>query len=217
MKKNICDNMLGAMYRERPDCGPFLKRYGAYLADLISCTDYAAVGRIAACLLNAREKGLHIFFIGNGGSAATAAHFAQDLGEVGRKTGTKNFRTISLSDSTPFITALGNDYGYDRVFAGQLDNLFRKGDVLVAISASGNSRNIIEAVKLAKRRMGKTIGLCGFDGGALARLCDLSLTVATDKGEYGPVEDMHLIFNHMITSYLLMKETFSDKKKKRRQ
>jgi D-sedoheptulose 7-phosphate isomerase len=181
----------------------------------MSNADYTVIEKIIECLLQARDKDLHIFFIGNGGSAATAAHFAQDLGEVGRKTGAKNFRTICLNDSIPFITALGNDYGYERIFAGQLDNLFKKGDMLVAISASGNSPNILEAVRLAKARKGMTIGLTGFDGGELAKLCDLSLTIKTDKGEYGPVEDAHLILNHMITTYILMTDANSAKKKER--
>ena len=180
-----------------------LQKYTAYLNRLLARLDYQEIVGMTECLLDARERGSTIFFIGNGGSAATASHFAQDLGAVGRKSGTKAFRTLSLGDSATSLTALGNDHGYKRIFSVQLENLFREGDILVAISASGNSPNIIEAVRLANRLKGTTIGLVGFDGGRLAKLCDHLIWVRTPKGEYGPVEDIHLIIDHMITTHLM--------------
>lgn len=180
--------------------------YGEYIARLLSNLDLESVKNVVECFYKARERRSIIYFAGNGGSAATASHFAQDLGEVGRKTKGDLFRTISLTDNVSFITAMGNDYGYDKIFTGQMNNLFEKDDILVAISASGNSPNIVEAVRLAKQLGGTTVGLVGFDGGQLAELCDHVIHVETNKGEYGPVEDVHLIIDHMITSYIIQRE-----------
>jgi D-sedoheptulose 7-phosphate isomerase len=181
----------------------FLEDYARYVASLITRIDANAVSNIVKCFYSARERGATIFFAGNGGSAATASHFAQDLGEVGRKSGGHHFRSLSLTDNASFITAVGNDYGYDKIFTKQMQNLFQKGDILVAISASGNSSNILAAVELAKKLGGITIGLVGFDGGSLAKICDHVVHVVSGKGEYGPVEDMHMMIGHMIASCLM--------------
>lgn len=178
----------------------------AYLKYLTSCFDSIDCGEIEAfiqLLLEARESGSSVFFIGNGGSAATASHFANDL-SIGTRTGDdRPFRAISLTDNVAVMTALANDEGYDAMFIDQLKVQFRKGDSLVAISASGNSPNVIKAVEYAKARGATIVGLTGFDGGKLRPLSDISLHVATEKGEYGPVEDMHMIFDHLIGSYLI--------------
>ena len=199
-------NNLKAVFQEVDIPVNYLKNYCLYITDLLSKLDYAAINDVINCFCRARNDGSTIYFIGNGGSAATASHFSQDLGEIGRKAGKSHFRTLSLTDNVSFITAMGNDYGYDSIFTGQMSNLFKKSDVLVAISASGNSKNIVEAVKLAKELKGITIGLAGFDGGELARICDHVIHVKTSKGEYGPVEDIHLMIDHMITSYLTWKD-----------
>lgn len=137
-----------------------------------------------------------LFVIGNGGSAATASHFACDLGKNAVAPGVPRFKVIALTDSTPAITAYGNDNGYASVFAEQLTNLMEAGDVLLAISASGNSPNIIEAVTLARESGLKVIGLAGFDGGKLAALADLGLTIPGTT--YEQIEDAHMILTHMI-------------------
>lgn len=184
----------------------YFLNYGQYVARLLSSLDYDSINNVVECFIRARELRSTIYFAGNGGSAATASHFAQDLGEVGRKTKGKLFRTVSLTDNVSFITAMGNDYGYENIFTGQMSNLFGKDDVLVAISASGNSPNVVEAARLAKQLGGVTVGLVGFDGGKLSELCDHVIHVETNKGEYGPVEDIHLIIDHMITSHIILKE-----------
>lgn len=178
-----------------------LTRYARSLAILLKKVDYSAVTKIINCFIRARESRAAIYFIGNGGSAATASHFAQDLAEIGRKLGKKGFKAQSLTDRTPFMTAIANDYGYENVFSEQLLGFINKGDYLVAISASGNSLNIIKAVKYAKSIGAETIGLVGFDGGKLKEICDVIFHVKTKKGEYGLVEDMHLILDHMIANY----------------
>lgn len=183
----------------------YFEYYRKYLMQLMNSISIKAIVDVAECFLRARRRSSMIFFIGNGGSAATASHFAQDLAEAGRKAKTKSFKTLSLTDNIPFITAAGNDYGYDKIFVVQLLELFKAGDVLVAISASGNSLNVIEAVKYAKEKGGTTIGLVGFDGGELLKLCDHAIHVKSQIGKYGPVEDIHLILSHMITSFLMLK------------
>ena len=179
-----------------------LKDYALRIDKLISELDYEAIGDVVKCLCEARRRYSTIFFAGNGGSAATASHFAQDLAALGKKTGKRGFMAISLTDNLPAITASANDYGYDNIFTAQMRELFKKNDVLVAISASGVSPNVVKAAELAKRSGGITVCLVGFDGGRLAKMCDHCVHVRTGQGEYGPVEDIHMILDHMITAYL---------------
>lgn len=183
----------------------FFKDYSRYLFALLTSIDTKDLNKIMNVILEARRNNNTIFFVGNGGSAATASHFSQDLAEVGRKLNCKVFNSLSLTDNVAGITAAANDHGYDKIFSFQMQGIFRKGDVLVAISASGNSPNVLEAAKFAKERGGVVVGLVGFDGGKLATMSDYVLHVRTQKGEYGPVEDVHMIFDHVLTSYLYCK------------
>ena len=181
----------------------YARAYLDYLSSCFASVDCDAVGAFADLLLSARQTGNAIFFIGNGGSAATASHFANDI-SVGTRTGDdKPFRAISLTDNVAVMTALANDEGYEKMFVDQLKVHMRDGDALVAISASGNSPNVIAAVEYAKSRKATIIGLTGFDGGKLRELSDISLHVSTARGEYGPVEDLHMIFDHLIGSFLI--------------
>ncbi len=185
------------------DAAGYARAYLDYLASCFAAIDCAAIDAFIKLLLAARKSGHSVFFIGNGGSAATASHFANDI-SIGTRTGdTLPFRAVSLTDNVAVMTALANDEGYDRMFVDQLRVHMRDGDSLVAISASGNSPNLIEAVDYAKTRGATVVGLTGFDGGRLREKSDISLHVPTDKGEYGPVEDIHMIFDHLIGSYLI--------------
>lgn len=190
----------------KPD---YFRSYFSYLNEILTAVDTESIGNVIDCFLEARDNKRTIFFAGNGGSASTASHFAQDLGEVGRKTNKPGFRTLSLTDNISLLSAIGNDYGFENIFSIQLSELFSPGDVLVAISASGNSPNVVNAVEFAKKAGGKTIGLVGFDGGRMKDICDHVIHVKTDAGEYGPAEDAHMIMDHLITSYLIIK--LSDK------
>lgn len=187
------------------DAGSYFKSYNDYLHQLLQKMDTQALQALATGFLSARDNNNTIYFVGNGGSAATASHFAQDLATVGRKTGGKSFRTLSLTDNNSYITAIGNDLGYDQVFTEQMRHLFQSGDILVAISASGNSPNVLAAVELANKLGGTSFALTGFDGGKLATIANHVVLVATQKGEYGPVEDAHMIIDHVLTSYLQAK------------
>ena len=152
--------------------------------------------------LKARERNSTIFFIGNGGSAATASHFANDIA-IGTRTEGKHFRVISLCDNQAVITAIANDDGYEKVFSQQLKVLLKEQDLVISISASGNSPNLIHAINTAKNMNATTIGISAFDGGKMKEIVDFSLHVPTEKGEYGPAEDAHMVLDHLVGNYLI--------------
>jgi D-sedoheptulose 7-phosphate isomerase len=177
-------------------------RYVGEVCELLNNLDLDAVARFIEVLDEARRRGATVFFVGNGGSAATASHWANDLGVGTRVDGVVGFRAVSLTDNVVILTALANDHGYDEVFVRQLVDLFRPGDVLVAISVSGNSPNVVRAVEWANARGGATVGLIGFDGGKLRTACQLVIHVPGAKGNYGPPEDVHLVLDHLVTGHL---------------
>lgn len=184
------------------DAGEFADRYFSALKTVLDGIDRAAIARFAATILDARERGALILFIGNGGSAATASHFANDLA-VGTRSAGKPFRVCSLTDNVAVMTAIGNDYGYDEIFVKQLRALAQPGDVLVAISASGNSPNLIAAFEYAASAGLRTVALTSFDGGRMKAMADEALHVPTEPREYGLAEDAHLIINHVLGNYLM--------------
>lgn len=148
-------------------------------------------------LKNAWLNDKQIFVCGNGGSASTASHVGCDLNKGATVEGVRPLRVMGLADNVAHFTALGNDVSFEEIFVGQLRNHFREGDVLIGISASGNSPNCVKAFQYAKEKAGTTIGWLGFSGGKMKELSDSSIVL--DSHEYGPVEDGHLIINHMIT------------------
>jgi D-sedoheptulose 7-phosphate isomerase len=188
--------------KHQKSASAFSRGYLTYLAELCGRLSEQEIGTFIETLLDARERGAQIFFLGNGGSAATSSHFANDVA-IGTRSWSKPFRAIALTDNVAVMTAIGNDHGYDKIFVLQLKTLMRAGDVVVAISASGNSPNVIEAVEWANQNGATTIGLTGFDGGALRRVATMSVHVPTAKGEYGPVEDMHMVLDHLVGAYLM--------------
>ena len=178
----------------------------SYVEDLkwtLDEIDRTALARVVDVFQEARADGRQILLIGNGGSAATASHMACDLGK-----GTVNyadpsftrFRVLSLADNNALMSALGNDISFDDVFAEQLRILMRERDVVVLISASGNSPNLLRAVEYARTRGAVTVGLLGFGGGRLRDLVDIPLVVSSRN--YGISEDFHLIVQHVLTQYL---------------
>lgn len=181
----------------------FADAYFSYLYQLLNQLDTRAIAAFIEELGHAREHQNTVFFIGNGGSAATASHMANDFG-IGIRTGDDDppLRALALTDNVAAMTAIANDDGYHNVFVYQLRIHYRPGDKLVAISASGNSPNVIAAAEWVKKHGGKVIGLVGFDGGRLKDICDLVIHVKTPKGEYGSVEDIHMILNHLIFNWL---------------
>ncbi len=134
--------------------------------------------------------------MGNGGSAATASHFACDLGKETVVEGRPRFRVLSLNDNVPLMTALSNDFGYHAIFKEQLSNLVNEGDIVIGITGSGNSANVLEAIEYARSRKAITIGLIGFGGGKLKDLVDEAIVISSTN--YGHVESVHLIIEHLI-------------------
>ena len=167
----------------------------------LNAVDLEAVAAVAAALLAARDEGHTVFIAGNGGSAATASHMATDL-MLGSQLVDPPLRVIALTENQAIITATGNDLDFDQIFSRQLSRLAQPGDLLITVSASGNSPNILACIDIAKAMNLTTIGFTGFDGGKLATVVDLLIHVPTRKGAYGPVEDVHLAVNHMITEWL---------------
>jgi len=193
---------LDQVIRRSKTASAFARGYLDYLSEVLAGLDESEIGRAAEVLERARIRGRKIFIIGNGGSAATASHMANDLG-IGCRTGKgKRFQAISLTDNVAVMTALANDTSYENIFVGQLEVLLEPKDVVLAISASGNSPNIIRAIRYAKKRGAITIGFTGFDGGGLRKFCDHVVWAKTPKGEYGPVEDVHMILDHLLMTYL---------------
>ena len=182
---------------------PIAAEYLRAFTDLLRLVDLDAIVRTVEHLRRVRDSDGTVYVAGNGGSAATASHWANDLGKTIKASSQAFMRVISLSDNVPWLTALANDEGYERVFSGQLENFAGPGDLFFAISASGNSANLIEAVELARERGVVTVGLLGFDGGALKRLVDEYLWLPTDQGEYGLVESGHSVVCDILTTCLM--------------
>ena len=188
------------MITEASSPNNFAENYFDYLKVLIDKLSIENVSKFIELILETRENNKTIFFIGNGGSASTASHFVNDI-SLGSRQFEKPFRAISLCDNQAVITAIGNDDGYENIFLQQLQTQAKAGDVLVAISASGNSPNIIKAINWAKDNDLSTVGLSAFDGGMLAKLSDLNIHVPTKIGEYGPAEDLHMVICGLVGSF----------------
>jgi len=186
-----------------PAFGQAARQYLQELERLCSELDLVALERVTAAVRQARDAGRTIYVAGNGGSAATAMHWVNDINKAASRSGRRRIRAMCLSDNTSWLTALANDEGYQRVFAAQLENFAQPGDLLVLISASGNSPNVIEAARTAKEMGVVTAAVLGFDGGRLRDLADEHLLVATPPGWYGLVETMHSVALDVITTFLI--------------
>ena len=180
----------------------FAEAYLDYLTSVLKTIDAREIGQFIETLLDARESDATIYFIGNGGSAATASHFANDIA-IGTNSYDKPFRAVSLTDSNAIITAVGNDFGFEEIFVRQLRVLGRADDVVVAISASGNSPNLIRAFDYAKSIGIKTVAITAFDGGKMKQMADEGVHVPTAPKEYGPAEDAHMVLDHLVGAYLM--------------
>jgi D-sedoheptulose 7-phosphate isomerase len=196
-------NNLEKIYKESGNFKDFSKSYLSYMSDLLKSLDHVSIESFLKELEVARQQGNTIFIAGNGGSASTASHISMDLGQIMFKLPSFSppFKAVSLTDNLSTITAVGNDFSYEEVFTKQIQMQYRERDILVVISASGSSPNVVNAAKWVKQHGGKVLGLLGFDGGKLKEICDVSVIVNTPKEEYGPVEDLHLILNHLFFAW----------------
>lgn len=185
------------------DAETFAQGYLRSLTSALGELDLARVASTIEVLWKAYQHDRQIFFLGNGGSAATASHIVTDLtkGALGHRgdAPARPVRAISLTDNLALLSAWANDVGYDSVFLGQLRAYLHPNDLVVAISASGNSENVLRAVRFAREQGATTIGLTGLGGGALAGLSDISIVI--DSNHYGVVEDAHLQIGHIIGYY----------------
>ena len=174
----------------------YSEEYRAQILKVIESLDVAKVEQAIAWFREARDEGRMIFTCGNGGSASTASHFVADMLKGASYGRTQRFRIHALTDSLATITAYSNDVGYECVFVEQLKNLASAGDILMCISGSGNSPNVIAATRFAKQIGCRTIALTGRDGGKLGPIADLNIGI--DHPHMGRIEDLHLIVCHMI-------------------
>ena len=183
------------MHRER-----FSRDYIETLCSVLRGLAFEDLAGALQMLERALVERRQVFIAGNGGSAATASHMANDLTKGVAEAGGRGLRAIALSDNVPLITAIANDKSYSDIFADQLMALGQPGDVLIVLSGSGNSINIVRAVEVAQEMQIATIALLGMDGGRVAGLADVSVVVPSD--EYGPIEDAHMVLDHLVTAYL---------------
>ena len=178
-----------------------LRTYVDECVAALNAVSLEAVEAVSEALLSARRDGRWVFIAGNGGSASTASHMATDL-MLGSQLLDPPLIVIALADNQEIITATGKNLDFEQIFARQVSMLARPGDLLIKVSASDNSANILACVHVVRAMKLTTIGFTGFDGGKLAEMVDLLIHVPTRIGAYGAFEDVHLAANHMITELL---------------
>ncbi|MBV7529005.1 SIS domain-containing protein [Chitinophaga sp. sic0106] len=173
-----------------------IANYLTELQNTLRNLDQSEILEVAEILKNARDTGKQIFIFGNGGSGSTATHFACDINKGVSYNRDKRFKVICLNDNIPTMLAYSNDVGYDVVFSEQLKNFIEEGDVVIGISGSGNSKNIIKAMETAKESKAITIGITGFSGGKLKEMADYSLNAGVNDMQLS--EDVHMIWVHIM-------------------
>lgn len=166
-----------------------------------------AVLRLTELLRSALKEDRTIFVFGNGGSAANASHFVTDLGKSASDKVGKRFRVMSLNDNVSWVTALGNDYAYEDVFVGQLQNYARAGDVALALSVSGDSPNVVKALEWARAHALRTVALVGGKRGRMAEIAEHAIVV--NDTHYGRVEDTQMVICHLACYAFIEKPTFA--------
>jgi len=170
--------------------------YFSEVTQVIGNMPFAAIDDIVAVLMQAYEADQRIYLFGNGGSAALASHFACDLGKGAANGSGKRFQALALTDNIPMMTAWANDANYEDIFAEQLVNFVRAGDIAFAISGSGRSPNVLKALRVAREAGALTVGLTGFRGGYMKDLCDVCLVVPSENMQI--IEDLHLSVTHAV-------------------
>lgn len=178
-----------------------IRDYLKQLTDALQALSEEALLELVNILKKAHTEGRQVFLLGNGGSAANSTHIAEDLQKGVKEHTGRRFKVMSLADSTPLITAWANDTSYERIFVEQIESLVEPGDIVIAISGSGNSANVLRAVEKANEMGAVTIGLTGFDGGKLAQIAQKSIVVASNNMQR--IEDVHLIIGHILYTCLI--------------
>ena len=177
----------------------YVKKYLEDLKKTAGLVKENEISSVINILEKARNNRTMIFTLGNGGSASTATHFVNGLSQGATVEGKTRFKVMALTDNIPNMLAYANDIGYEQIFVEQLKNLMEEGDVVIGISGSGNSKNVINAIDYANKNNAITVGLTGFDGGKLKDIVDYCIHVPCSFMEM--VEDIHLSITHLISSY----------------
>jgi len=177
-----------------------IRKYIDEVQDVLGRIPVEDIRRVIDTLILAYLQDAHIFTLGNGGSAATASHFANDLNKAASCDGCRRFRAIALTDNVPLLTAWGNDLSYDDIFVEQLKNLYCDNAVVIGISGSGNSENVLRALQFAKSRGGTTVAFTGYQGGKIKQIASASIVVPSDSMQQ--IEDAHLVLEHLMCTVL---------------
>lgn len=179
-----------------------VRQYFQSYQRIVQALPYVAIEEATEAIFQSYEQGQTMFLFGNGGSAALASHFACDLGKgaVIHGNGEKRFRVLALTDNVPLLTAWANDICYERIFAEQLQNFIVPGDLVLAISGSGNSPNVLHALEVARTAGAINVGLTGFQGGKMKQLCDICIVIPSENMQI--IEDLHLGVTHAIFSVI---------------
>ena len=198
-------NKLIDMFQQSASPEEYIAGYCAHMQKLLEAVDAKAVAKLTALIEEAGDKDKTIFLVANGGSAVVGSHWVTDLSIHSVVEGRLGFRVISLADNPYSMTALANDTTFEQAFALQLKAAMRPGDLVIALSVSGNSPNILRAIEYANEFGAVTVGCTGFDGGALRTLAQHSVHLESTRDEYGPVENTFDLIMHIVTGYLTMK------------
>jgi D-sedoheptulose 7-phosphate isomerase len=186
----------------------YLKNYKIRLNRILDQLTHDNLEPVITAIIDTFKRGNTLFVAGNGGSAATASHMQVDFSFFVRYFTQFRPKIRAITDNVPMMTAVGNDTSFDDIFVEQLKGHFVPGDSLLCISASGNSENVVRAAQFANDNGGVSIAWVGFSGGKLKDVSKVSLHLENEKGDYGPIEDMHMILDHMIVNYLAEDDEF---------
>jgi D-sedoheptulose 7-phosphate isomerase len=196
---------LKELHESSPDASAYAAGFLRLTGKILESLDPNAVASMVEVIETAGAAGRTIFTVGNGGSAAVASHFVNDMGVNNYVEGKQQYRVCCLADNVASTMAVANDLSYDEVFRQQLRCSMVAGDVVIAMSVSGNSENVNRAVEFANEAGGTTVGLCGFDGGRLSKLAHHVIQVKSSRDEYGPVEDVFSVICHAVSGFISMR------------
>jgi D-sedoheptulose 7-phosphate isomerase len=188
--------------KKKTEIQNYFKDYRNRIDEILNTVQIEKLVETIELIISTFKTGNTLYVCGNGGSAATATHMQADFSFFTRYFTKFRPKVRALTDNAAMMTAVGNDTSFDDIFVEQLKGHFQSGDILICISASGNSENVLRAASYANENGGTSIGFVGFEGGKLLNTASISLFTPNPKGDYGPIEDVHMIFNHLIVNYL---------------
>lgn len=196
---------LKALFAAGGSASSYMKGFTTLFSEMVAAMPADALADLAQRVERASDEGRTIFVMANGGSAAVASHFVNDMSVNAIVAGKRGFRVLSLTDNVESVTAVANDAGFENIFLFQLQCMMAPGDLVIALSVSGNSENVMRAVEYANANGAHTVGICGFDGGRLAKGAKTVIHFPSSRDEYGPVEDAFSVVFHAVSGYLTQK------------